>query len=173
MKKVLHKLKLILYYLVLSKLPGSAFPLGNFCTRIRTLTLKSIIDLGKNCKIQRNIYIGNGGKIKIGNNCHINDNVRLVNVTIGNYVMIARDCIFLGRMHEFESTDLPMIEQGQKEVKPIVVEDDVWIGARVIIMPGVKLSKGTIIGAGAVVTKDTLENGIYGGVPAKFIKNRT
>ena len=56
--------------------------------------------------------------------------------------------------------------------KNIVVEDDVWIGSRVTILPGVKIGKGSVIAAGAIVTKDVLPYSIMGGIPAKIIKMR-
>ena len=62
--------------------------------------------------------------------------------------------------------------QGMKERLPIVIGNDVWIGRRVIIMPGVKISDGCIIGAGAVVTKDVPPYCVVAGVPAKIIRRR-
>lgn len=120
----------------------------------------------------RNIYVGNGNNIVIGNSCRINEGCRLDNVQIGNHVMIARESILLGKMHEFSDIETPMEQQGKKKVNPIIIEDDVWIGLRVLIMPGVILKNGTIIGAGSVVTKSTEMHGIYGGVPAQLIKYR-
>lgn len=168
----MKKFKLLFYYLIISKLPNSAFPLGKYFNKLRISCLKGIIQIGDSCKVQKNVYIGNGDGIRIGNNCQINDNIRFDNIRIGNSVMIARDCIFLGKMHQYENLDVPMIDQGAIEVEQTVIDDDVWIGARAIVMPGIYLAKGTIIGAGAVVTKNTIVNGIYAGVPAKFIKTR-
>ena len=65
-----------------------------------------------------------------------------------------------------------MWQQGFTEVDPIVIEDDVWIGARVIILKGVTIGKGSIIGAGSVVTKDVEPYSIVGGNPAKLIRKR-
>ena len=56
--------------------------------------------------------------------------------------------------------------------KNIIIEDNVWIGANVKILGGVTIKTGSIVAAGAVVNTDTFENSIFGGVPAKFIKNR-
>ena len=172
MRNIISKINLILYYSICSKLPNSSFPLGQIYNKIRISTINNIIKIGKGCKIQRNVYFGNGKGVEIGNHCQINDNVRLDNIKIGNNIMIARDCIFLGKMHEHNDINMPMNIQGAKISFPTILEDDIWIGARVIVMPGIKISKGCIIGAGAVLTKDTVEYGIYGGIPAKLIKFR-
>lgn len=134
--------------------------------------MRGIIPVGKKCRIMKNVYIGSGKNISIGDHCRINQNVRLANVKIGNHVMIARDTVFLGRAHESSRLDIPMEQQGNKEVDQSIVEDDVWIGIRAIILPASHISRGTIVGAGAVLTKKTEKNGVYGGVPAKKIKTR-
>lgn len=169
---MLKKINLILYYLIFSRLPNSSFPFGRVYNFLRVLILNKLLDLGSGCKIQRNVYIGSGDGIFIGNNCQLNDNIRLDNIKIGDNVMIARDSIFLGKMHKYDDLVIPMIDQGSLDCNPTVIEDDVWVGARVIVMPGLRISKGSVIGAGSVVTKDTIEFGIYGGVPAKLIKTR-
>ena len=65
-----------------------------------------------------------------------------------------------------------MIQQGFENTKPVVIEDDVWIGGRVIILPGVHVGTGCVIGAGAVVTRDTPPYTIVAGNPAKIKKYR-
>lgn len=169
MKKIIF---LFIYYLIAKNLPNYSFPGGKFYNWFRIKCLKNIIKIGNKCRIMKNVYIGNGNDIEIGDNCRINENVRLDNVQIGNGVLIARDSIVLGKMHEFSDIKSYIVEQGGKRVEPTIIEDDVWFGIRVIIMPGLKLSKGSIIGAGAVVTKNTQPNGIYGGIPAKLIRKR-
>ena len=62
--------------------------------------------------------------------------------------------------------------QGFSNVKPVVIGDDVWLGRRAIILPGVCIGNGSIIGAGAVVTKDIPPFSVAVGVPAKVIKDR-
>ncbi|MDH3026960.1 DapH/DapD/GlmU-related protein [Gordonia alkanivorans] len=65
-----------------------------------------------------------------------------------------------------------MIEQGYSARKPVVIGDDVWIGARVIILPGVTVGRGCVIGAGSVVAKDIPEYTIAAGNPCRVIRNR-
>lgn len=169
---MIKNFKLVFYYLIASRLPSSFFPLGKFFNYIRIRTLKGIIKLGDSNSIQNNIYVGKGENIVVGSNCQINENVKLDNVLISDYVMIAPGVTILGKMHEHSQIDLPMILQGEKEVRQTLIEDDVWIGTNAIIMPGLKIKKGCIIAAGAVLTKDTEPFGIYAGIPARMIRKR-
>lgn len=90
----------------------------------------------------------------------------------GDNVMMAPDCIIYVRNHESSRLDIPMCEQGSTEERPVVIGNDVWIGGRVIILPGVKIGDGAIIGAGSVVTKDVSEYDVVAGNPARVIKDR-
>jgi len=86
--------------------------------------------------------------------------------------MMGPDVMIYTQNHRFDRIDIPMIEQGNTEPKPVVIEDDVWIAARSIILPGVTIGKGAVIAAGAVVTKDVPPYTVVGGVPARKIKLR-
>lgn len=164
---------LTFYYLFSSRLPSSWWPGGKLFNKLRIFSLKRLIRIGNNVKIQKGVYIGNGNHISIGNNCQINEFTRLDNVEIGNNVMIARECISIGKMHASKSVDVPMINQGVVKVNKTIIEDDVWLGLRVVIMPGVTIKEGCIIAAGAIVTKNTEKFCVYGGVPAKLIRRRS
>lgn len=74
--------------------------------------------------------------------------------------------------HRFDGLEVPMALQGQAESKPVVIEDDVWVGARAIILPGVTIGAHSIVGAGSVVTKDVPPWTVVGGNPARIIKVR-
>ena len=90
-------------------------------------------------------------------------------VKIGKHVMMGRNVIILSQNHNYDRTDIPMDQQGLGEHRPVIIGDDVWIGACAIILPGRKIGSGSIIGAGAVVTKDVPEYAIVGGNPARII----
>ena len=90
---------------------------------------------------------------------------------IGNYVMIGPKCSFLSVNHDFTDWKKPMIFQ-KLSIQPIIIEDDVWIGANVTVLGGIKIARGAVIAAGAVVTKDVPAYAVVGGVPAKLIKYR-
>ncbi len=120
-----------------------------------------------------NIAILEWGGISIGNNSGLGIRCRVRGpLTIGNDVMMGPDVVILSGGHVFDRTDIPMRLQGGKKSRPTVIGDDVWIGTRAIIMPGVRIGSGVIIGAGAVVTKDVPDYAIVGGVPAKVLRYR-
>jgi acetyltransferase-like isoleucine patch superfamily enzyme len=170
---MIKKLKLMIYYLLIANLPHSR----NFepINRIRIFWVCRILKImacDKNSTFQNKIYIADGTNVSIGRECQINTNVYIQGAKIGDYVMIAPDVIILNLAHHHSSTDIPMIRQARdKHVNP-VIESDVWIGTRAIVMPGVRIAGGCIIAAGAVVTRDTEPYGIYAGVPARLIKKR-
>ena len=88
--------------------------------------------------------------------------------------MIGEGTYFQGGKHNFEKTDTPIGHQGSIGRTKLLIEDDVWIGVRCIILGGCKhIGKGVIIGAGSVVTKDIPDYAIVGGNPAKIIRFRT
>lgn len=93
-------------------------------------------------------------------------------ITIGNNVMIAPHCVFASGNHEYRNLDLPMIEAGDFSNGPIIIEDDVWIGANCTISDNVKIGKGAIIGANSLVNKNVASYDIVGGVPAQKISSR-
>jgi maltose O-acetyltransferase len=126
---------------------------------------------GDNVNIEKNATFSI--RTEIGNNSGIGVNAHFYGkVVIGDNVMMAPDCIIYVRNHESSRLDIPMCEQGSTEERPVVIGNDVWIGGRVIILPGVKIGDGAIIGAGSVVTKDVSEYDVVAGNPARVIKNR-
>ena len=134
------------------------------------------IFIDDNCYIRAGVMLlPSGGFIKIGKNCTIN-HYSVINgeggVTIGNNVMIAAFTSFFAANHNFSRVDIPIREQGMTSKGGIIIEDDVWIGAHAVILDGVTISRGSVIAAGAVVTKNVSPYSVMAGVPAKKIKTR-
>lgn len=123
------------------------------------------IDIGYGCRIHKNTCLGNHSGI--GRMSEITNGVK-----IGENVMIGPDVYMCTDNHNFESTEIPMRLQGFRPRKEIIIGDDVWIGAKVIILPGVSIGTGCVIGAGSVVTKSIPPWTVAAGNPAKVIKNR-
>lgn len=93
-------------------------------------------------------------------------------IFIGKDVLIAPHCVFAAGNHEYRDLSQPIINAGNFSNGPIVIEDDVWIGANCTITDNVKIGKGAIIGANSLVNKDVAPYDIVGGVPIKKISSR-
>ncbi len=89
---------------------------------------------------------------------------------IGAGCMIGPHCFFTDGNHRIALSSA--IKEQPMHTKPVVVEDDVWIGAGVCVLPGVRIAQGAVVGAGAVITKDVEPFQIVAGVPAKMIGMR-
>ena len=112
-------------------------------------------------------------ELEIGNNSGIGIDCEVYGpVTIGNNVMMGPEVVIYTSGHKHDRIDIPMMEQGSSETQPVIIGNDVWIGRRAIIMPGVTIGDGVIVGAGAVVTKNIEPYMVAVGVPAKAIKSR-
>lgn len=151
--------------------------LPNFLWPIKVLAIKkSIKRHGKNFKLGPNVIIYNRKDVEIGDDVFIGDKTTIggkVAIKIGNNVMFGPEVMIRGGDHNFSVVGKPMrfIKEGGINL-PINIEDDVWIGARVIILKGVRIMEGAVIGAGAIVTKDVLPYSINVGNPSKPIKSR-
>jgi maltose O-acetyltransferase len=176
MIKFIKILSLVLYYSFLIYLPTSSTPvIGKLIEKLRYFCCKIIFKkCGKNVNIEKGAYFGNGFNIEIGDNSGIGKKAKVpANIIIGKNVMMGNNITIFSASHRIDRTDIPMIKQGSIKYPAIIIEDDVWIGQGVIIMPKVsKIASGTVIGAGSVVTKEFPEYSIIGGNPAKLIKLR-
>lgn len=164
---------LFLYYSLGRHLPNSNFPLGKLFSTARCFFVRGFVkSFGRNVTLESGVFFGDGRDIEIGNNTQINEECWIRNCKIGNDVMIAPHVMILNYGHKIEDTSVPMINQGVRFYEQTIIENDVWIGARAIILPGVKIGTGSVIGAGSVVTKDVEAFSIVGGNPAKLIRTR-
>ena len=158
--KISKLLSRLVYEAIAKHLPAStSFAGGGGTRRFRALIVRGFISsCGKSVNIERGAKISSS--LRIGDRSGIGiDCVCAGSVTIGNDVMMAPECVILTRNHAFDRIDIPMGEQGVQQEKPVFIGNDVWIGRRVIILPGVHIGNGVIIGAGAVVTKDVPDYG--------------
>lgn len=132
---------------------------------------------GDNIDVEPMAYFFSGGALHIGSNSGIGRGAYLSNISgggeilIGDNVMMAPEVVILTSMHNFSDVSVPMNRQGHY-LSRVVIEDDVWIGYRAMVLPGTTIGKGSIIAAGAVVTKDVPPYSIVGGVPARLLKKR-
>lgn len=159
-------------YLFARHLPESTAKITLGAKAIRRFCGRMIMnECGEDANIEKGAqFVSN---MKLGKHSGIGANSIIANTTyIGNDVMMARECIINPNNHKIDALDIPMNQQGFEPVKPVVIDDDVWIGSRVIILSGVHVHKGSVIAAGAVVTHDVPRFSIVGGIPAKVIRYR-
>ena len=110
------------------------------------------------------------GDVTIGDNTRIGIHCTLIGpVCIGNNVNLAQGITVTALNHNFADTNRRIDEQGIS-TNPVVIGDDVWIGANAVILPGVTIGRHVVVAAGAVVTKDVPSYCVVAGVPAKVIK---
>jgi len=140
------------------------------------------LNVGQNTIIGANSLLHCGGRkwcnfkgsIKIGKDSYIGPNSILFGageIEIGDNVMLGPGVICVSHQHGFQESSKVMQDQPM-EFGKIIVEDDVWVGSNAVVLPNIKISRGSIIGAGAVVTRDIPSFSIAVGVPAKVIKAR-
>lgn len=173
MKKIIYYICLLAYYFIARHLPGSDVPYNLGSKYIRRVLCKGIFkSMGSNVNIEHGAFFASGREIEIGDNSGLGLNCRVTGpLKIGKDVMIGPDVMIFTQNHETIRLDIPMRLQTAPK-KQVTIEDDVWIAARAIILPGVTVHKGSIVGAGAIVTKDVPEYAVVGGNPAKVIKYR-
>lgn len=159
---------------------GRNFTAQDYC-EINGLSQKGLIfgdkvSIGSYAIIRpTNLYGGEAGQgLKVGNNSSIGPYGYIGcsgYIEIGDNVMISPRVSIYSENHNFSETDIPMLEQGVTR-SFVKIEDDCWIAANAVILAGVTVGKGSIVAAGAVVTKDVPPFSIVAGNPARVIKSR-
>ena len=146
-------------------------------TIVRTIREKRNIHLGRDVNFygQYSIHAGSG-LIIIGDRCSFNTGLFMdadfkSEITIGNDVNIGPFVAIIPSSHNYSRTDIPINKQGHTPGK-VKICDDVWVGSHVAILKDVVIGEGSIIAAGAVVTRDVEPYSIVGGVPANLIRKR-
>jgi len=139
------------------------------------------VSIGTHCQLEPGIYFKFDGIYEPGPRLLIGDNVFIGagcefnfrrKIVIGAHSLIASGCRFIDHDHGSAQREVPMSMQPHAADAPIVLEEDVWLGANVIVLKGARIARGAIIAAGAVVTSDVATFEIWGGVPAHKIGER-
>jgi maltose O-acetyltransferase len=169
---MLRLLCLLAYYGLARHLPDSdIFPLFG---RIREAVCRPVFrTAGRSIHIKQGAYFGRGDQIDIGD--HSDLGLRCLvynNASIGKHVMMGPEVIILGANHRMDRLDVPMRLQGTVR-RRVTIGNDVWIGARALILAGISIGDGAVVAAGAVVTRDVPANAIVGGNPAQVIRLRS
>ena len=122
------------------------------------------------------VEVGGGGSVSIGRQSRVHRGCQLISynapIRIGCDVGVSQNCALYSYNHGFAPGE-PVSRQPLQTRGPIIIEDHAWLGVGVIVLDGVRIGKGAVIGAGAVVTRDIPDGAIAVGVPARVVKMRT
>lgn len=170
----MKKISLFLYYAFARWLPTQPMPGWKVGYVVRRVLIGRIAAfVGTGVLVKHNAQVGAGIGLRIGDRSQLGHNCRIGNyVTIGADVVMGPDVVIMTSAHAFDRRDLPINQQGALPIRPVEIGDDVWIGTRVIIMPGVCIGRGAVIGAGSVVTKNVPSYAIVVGSPGRVIRFR-
>lgn len=127
---------------------------------------KSMLDYQTYFRYPTRVFIGNNVTINRGTKVYASAHYKHVQIKFGNNIAVGPECSFFAAGHDDTEYTLP------DTAASIIVEDNVWIGGRCIVLQGVTIGEGAVIAAGSVVTKDVPAYTVVGGVPARIIKKR-
>ncbi|MDR1776323.1 MAG: acyltransferase [Desulfovibrio sp.] len=163
-------LRLALWKPLFSSCGSVRFAAGLTLLACRNMRLADGVRLGKGAFVTA----GNGSLV-LGKHVALSPGVHVSadegHIEIGAYTAIGPGTVLRAANHCFDDPDKPIMLQGHKPGS-IVIEENVWIGANCVITPDVRIGRGAVVGAGAVVTRDVPPFAVVGGVPARIIKQR-
>lgn len=166
--------------LVLAEVEGWLFALFGWIPGLIGFTLRHVIlkilakSVGGFAWIQPRVTIVHTGKLTVGRFCGINSGTyinAIGGIVMGDHVLIGSNVTISSGRHPIEGRTPPVFSRETIPMR-IVIEDDVWIGAGAVIMPGVILRRGTVVGANSVVTRSTEEYSVVVGAPAHKVRSR-
>lgn len=135
----------------------------------RTISVGRQTVIGEGCWLQTH----DGGVIEIGDDCHFSGYTVISatqSIVIESHVIVARNVHILDHSHRIDREDIPIRFQGETDAEPVRIGEGAWIGANVVIFPGVTVGRGAVIGANSVVREDVRDRVIVAGVPAREIR---
>lgn len=161
-----------LFYITVAKhLPDGLGFIGSISNRVRRVVCKPLLRAteGK-FTIDSRVDFGNGHLLIMKDHANLGKGANISGkglVTVGRHVMMGYECFIITQNHKY-------LEEGFDgyDIRDVIIDDYAWIGHRVTILPGVRIGKHAIVGAGAVVTKNVPDYAIVGGNPARIIKFR-
>jgi acetyltransferase-like isoleucine patch superfamily enzyme len=131
--------------------------------------------MGKNISVFPGVRFFGIERITIGKKVSINCNTMIDacggGIRIGNNVLIGPNCVIRAADHIFSDVAIPINKQGHLG-GDVIIEDDCWLGANVVVLKKVSIGKGCVVGAGSVVTKNIPAYNVVAGVPARVIGHR-
>ncbi len=164
-------LALVAYYGIAQRLPERTRPGGEIGRRFRSLCCKELFaKSGEWINVEPRVDFGNGRHIQLGNGSGIGRGSHLSGLRCGDYVMIGPELLTIPQNHALSADGTRWLPDEVGEFRPPEIGDGSWIGARVTLMPGVRIGRQCIVGAGAVVTKDIPDYAVAVGVPARVIR---
>lgn len=155
-----------LWYCISGCFFKSAFPFSGF--KVALLKLFGA-EVGIGVVIKPHVNIKYPWNLRVGNHTWIGENVwidNLVSVTIGNNCCLSQGCYILTGNHDYSKSAFDLM------VKPVVMEDGTWLGAKAVLCPGVKMNSHSVLAVGSVATSDLEAYTIYQGVPAVKVRER-
>ena len=162
------------------RLFGMVIGQGTTLARVH-VTWPHQVSFGERCRVEHDVYFKFDGiyrpgpslvfadDVFIGSGCEFNIRAGL---HVGRHCLIASGCRFVDHDHGFATRAVPMSEQTSGAEAAIVLEEDVWLGANVIVLKGVTVQRGAIIAAGSVLTRSVGAFEIWGGTPARMLRSR-
>jgi acetyltransferase-like isoleucine patch superfamily enzyme len=154
-----------------------AFARGPMHGNVLQMLLEGRLEIGPHAYFEPGVWLtSDAGRISIGGGSLLNLNVMVAAVdavTIGEHCMLANGCLVTDGNHRFDDPDVPVPWQGFTSKGAVVIGDNVWFGANVVVTSGVTIGRRSVIGANSVVTDDIPAHSIAAGAPAKVLKTIT
>ena len=132
------------------------------------------LKFGNNCNFGTGTFFSRKAPIKIGDDFYCGPNCYFsAHLSVGDRVLLGGHVAIVGGDHRIDNVGVEIFSAGRDQLRETIIFDDAWIGHGAIIMHGVVIGRGAVVAAGSVLTKNVPDFAIYGGNPAKLIRQRS